>query len=366
MKIVSIVGARPNFIKLGPLSKEIKKQDTEVILHTGQHYDHEMSNLLFNDLGIPQPDYNLGINQGDAIEQISRMLVEISQVLAKEKPDITIVYGDTNSTLAGAMASIHNRIPCAHIEAGPRNGSILIREMFNRLIVDKISTLLFCATRHNLQTLAKEGLGDHSFFVGDQMYDAYLQNIPLAKKKKSILDKLGLTENNYHLATCHRAETTDDKQRLTAIVNSFVHSDKPILFPVHPRTEKMLKHFGLLDILNAHDHIKITKSLGYLEFLMYEYYADKILTDSGGVQREAFFMNKPCINFFDETAWPEIEQGGWQIVVGLNESKIIDAINSFAIPDKKKPDIFGNGDASKKTLALIKELDFNTWDKFDI
>ena len=366
MKIVSIVGARPNFIKLGPLSKQIRKKHNEIIIHTGQHYDHEMSKLLFEEIGIPSPDYNMGINQGTPTEQISRMLVEISNILTNEKPDLTIVYGDTNSTMAGAVASIQNKIPCAHIEAGPRNNSILINEMLNRLIVDRISTLLFCATKSNLKLLLKEGLGNHSFFVGDHMYDAYLQNIELAKKYKSLLKEHGVTENNYHLATCHRAETTDDKQRLQIIINSLKKSEKPVLFSIHPRTEKMLKQFNLYKDIKNIDNIVMTKAMGYLEFLMFGFYANKIITDSGGVQRESFFLDKPCIVIYDESGWPDIQKIGWQIVTGLNEQKIIEAINNYKLPNRPKPNIFGNGDASEKTMEIIENYNFTDWHRYKI
>ena len=366
MKIISIVGARPNFVKLGPLSKEIRKESDEIIIHTGQHYDHEMSDLLFEEMSIPYPDYNLGINQGNSTEQISRMMVEISKILVKEKPDLTVLYGDTNSTMAGAIASIQSKIPCAHIEAGPRNKSILINEMLNRLIVDRISTLLFCATDFNLETLTKEGLGDHSFLVGDHMYDAYLQNLPLAKKYKSLLNEHGVTENNYNLATCHRAETTDDKQRLSNVIEAFKNSDKLVLFPVHPRTEKMLKQFNMYDDVKNNDNIIITKAVGYLEFLLFGHYANKIITDSGGVQREAFFMEKPCIVIYDESGWPEIEAAEWQTVAGLNVESMTNAINNYRLPDGPKPNIFGNGDASEKTMKVIDEFDFENWHKFDI
>lgn len=366
MKIVSIVGARPNFVKLCPLSKEIRKKSDEIIIHTGQHYDHEMSNLLFEEMGIPYPDYNLGINQGTSTEQISRMMVEIKKILIKEKPDLTMLYGDTNSTMAGAVASIHSKIPCAHIEAGPRNKSILINEMLNRLIVDRISTLLFCATRFNLETLTKEGLGDHSFLVGDHMYDAYLQNLPLAKKHKSLLKEHGVTENNYYLATCHRAETTDDKQRLTNVVEALKNSDKTILFPIHPRTEKMLKQFNIYDDIEKNDNIITMKAAGYLEFLLFGHYANKIITDSGGVQREAFFMEKPCVVIYDESSWPEIENAGWQIVTGLNVESMISGIQNYRLPDGPKPNIFGDGDASEKTMNKIYEFDFNNWHRFKI
>ena len=365
MKILSIVGARPNFIKLGPLSKEIRKEHEEIIVHTGQHYDHEMSKLLFEDLAIPEPDYNLGINQGTTLEQVSRMSTEMSKLLLELKPDLTIAYGDTSSTVAGAMASIYCKIPCAHVEAGPRNKSIAIYEMLNRLIVDRICSLLFCATRFNLQTLESEGLGGHSYFVGDQMYDAYLQNKELAMKHRSKLKELGLQEGGYHIATCHRAETTDVKERLSTVVNSFIKSEKPILFPIHPRTEKMLKRFGLYDAVENSDNIVVSKPLGYLDFLMYGTLADKVITDSGGVQREGFFMGKPCIVIYDESAWPEIERARWMTVTGLDEANITEAINNFQLPKEEKPDIFGKGDASKKTLEIIENFDLTNWDKYD-
>jgi UDP-N-acetylglucosamine 2-epimerase len=356
MKIVSIVGARPQFIKLMPLSKEIRKKHTEIIIHTGQHYDLKMSELFFKELHIPNPDYNLEVGSGSNGIQLAEMLKRTEKILLQEKPDLVLVYGDTNSTLAGALSAVQNHIPVAHVEAGPRNKRIDIPEMLNRLIVDNICPLLFCATQKNYENLVKEGLNNNAFFVGDLMYDVFLQNLKLMEKRQEILSDYNLKKNEYHVATCHRAENTDNKQRLQTIIEGMDESDEKIVFSVHPRTKKMIKKFNLESILQKSENIIDIEPLGYLDFLQLEYNAKKIITDSGGVQREAYFLQKPCINIYDHTYWPEIEEDGWQIVTGINKEKIIHDIKTFQ-PRDKQSQLFGDGKAAEKIVNIIEKID---------
>jgi len=358
MKIISIVGARPQFIKLKPLSDEIRKKFTEIIIHTGQHYDIKMFELFFEELNIPKPDYNLEVGSGDCGFQLAEMLKRTEKILIKEKPDLVLVYGDTNSTLAGAISAVQNHIPVAHIEAGPRNKRIDIPEMLNRLIVDNISPLLFCATQKNFENLKNEGLDNNAYFVGDLMYDVFLQNLKIMKERPKILTKYELIEKEYHVATCHRAENTDDKNRLNTILDGLIDSNEKILFSVHPRTKKMMKEFGLYNKIKKSENIINIEPVGYLDFLQLEYYSNKIITDSGGVQREAYFLEKPCINIYDHTYWPEIEADGWQIVTGINKEKIANDIKTYN-PTKKQSMLFGDGNAAKKIVAIIEKTDFS-------
>ena len=356
MKIISIVGARPQFIKLKPLSDEIRKKFTEIIIHTGQHYDIKMSELFFEELNIPKPDYNLEVGSGNNGYQLAEILKRTEKILIQEKPDMVLVYGDTNSTLAGAISAVQNHIPVAHIEAGPRNQRIDIPEMLNRFIVDNISQLLFCATKKNFEILEKEGLSQNAYFVGDLMYDVFLQNLKIMHKRPKILEKYDLKENEYHVATCHRAENTDNKERLNTIIEGLIGSDEKILFSVHPRTKKMLKEFGIYEKLNNSKNIISIEPVGYLDFLQFEYYSNKIITDSGGVQREAYFLKKPCINIYDHTYWPEIEEDGWQVVTGIDKEKIINDIRTY-VPTKKQSNLFGDGNAAKKIVRIIEKMD---------
>lgn len=358
MKIVSIVGARPQFIKLQPLSSQIRKKHTEIIIHTGQHYDFEMSKLFFDELQIPNPDYNLEVGSGTPGAQLAEMLKRIEKVILKEKPDLVITFGDTNSTLAGALSALQNHIPAAHVEAGPRNKWLDVPEMLNRLITDNISPILFCATKYNYNSLLSEGLGDNSYFVGDLMYDILLQNLEKVKQRENILSKYDLEPNQYHIASCHRAENTDSKQRLKTIVQGMINSEEKIVFSLHPRTKKMLKKYDIFNDIKNSDNLITLDPVGYLDFIQLELNANKIITDSGGVQREAYFLKKPCINIYDHTYWPEIRDDGWQVVTGIDERKISNDIKNWK-PIKNQSNIFGNGNAAKKIVDIIEKIDFS-------
>ena len=252
---MTIVGARPQFVKLKPLSDQIKNHFTEIIVHTGQHYDEQMSEIFFSELNIPTPDYNLNVRSGSPGYQLAEMLKGIETVIIKESPDLIIVFGDTNSTLAGGICAVQNHIPFAHIEAGPRNKYIDVPEMLNRLIVDNISPLLFCATKKNYNTLVSEGLKENAYFVGDLMYDIFLQNLEKINNQKHILNHIGVSKNNYHVATCHRAENTDSKKRLETIIKGLIESNETIVFSIHPRTKKMIEKYNLMKLIDHCDNL---------------------------------------------------------------------------------------------------------------
>lgn len=352
MKIMSIIGARPQFIKCAPVSKEIRKNNKEIIVHTGQHYDKTMSNLFFNELKIPKPDYNLGVGSGSHGYQTGQMLIKIEKVLFKEKPDFVLVYGDTNTTLAGALATVKLHIPIGHIESGLRSFDRKMPEEINRIISDHISNILFAPTENAVINLNKEGIKNGVFQVGDVMYDALIRNIKIAEEKSTIFSKFKIEPNQYFLATIHRPSNTDNKKNLENIFSAFSNIEETIIFPIHPRTAKFIKNHNLKDKIGK--NVIITEPLGYLDFITLEKNAKKIFTDSGGVQKEAYFLKIPCITLRENTEWIETVKDGWNILVGSDKGKIVDACINFN-PIGKQNNYFGKGEASKKIREIIED-----------
>ncbi|WP_048107562.1 non-hydrolyzing UDP-N-acetylglucosamine 2-epimerase [Methanosarcina barkeri] len=350
MKILSIVGARPQFIKCAPLSRAIRKEHTEILVHTGQHYDPEMSDIFFKELQIPEPDYNLGVGSTSHGEQTGKMLIEIEKILLKEKPDLVIVYGDTNSTVAGALAASKLYIKVAHVEAGLRSFDRSMPEEINRILTDHISDLLFCPTETAVLNLKNEGITTGVYNVGDVMLDALEHNIKIAEGKSTVLENMGLSSKEYLIATVHRASNTDSFSNLSSIVNAFCDVDIPIVFPVHPRTEKYLKHYGLWDKLC--EKVRVIPPLGYLEMLKLMAHSRKILTDSGGVQKEAYMLGVPCITMRENTEWIETVEDGGNVLVGTDYKNIVDAIKCSKGSTSKK-DVFGIGNSSEKICKIL-------------
>ena len=350
MKILSIIGARPQFIKCTSLSRAIRKEYKEILVHTGQHYDPEMSDIFFKELDIPEPDYNLGVGSSSHGEQTGKMLIEIEKILLKEKPDLILVYGDTNSTLAGALAASKLHIKVAHVEAGLRSFDRTMPEEINRVLTDRISDLLFCPTETAVLNLKKEGITTGVYNVGDVMLDALEYNIKIAEEKSMVLDDLGLSPKEYLVATVHRASNTDSFKNLSSIVNSFCDVDIPIVFPVHPRTEKYLRQYGLWDKLC--EKVKVIPPLGYLEMLKLMVHSRKILTDSGGVQKEAYMLGVPCITMRENTEWVETVEDGWNALVGADYEKIVDSIRNFE-GATERGSIFGTGNACIDICEII-------------
>ncbi|MEM3504803.1 MAG: UDP-N-acetylglucosamine 2-epimerase (non-hydrolyzing) [Archaeoglobaceae archaeon] len=354
MKIATVVGARPQFIKMFVVSRELDRAGfEEIIIHTGQHYDYEMDRIFFEQLKIPEPDYNLGVGSGTHGFQTGEMIKRIEEVLFKEKPDIVLVYGDTNSTLAGALVGAKLGIKIAHVEAGLRCYDKSVPEEINRVLTDHISSYLFAPTKRAVENLKKEGLVEGVYLTGDVMLDAVLQTLHIAEQNSEILEKLELDKGDYLLATVHRAENTDIKENLTEIVKALIECGEKIVFPMHPRTRKMLIQFSILSELEKADNIIITKPLGYLDMLMLEKNARKILTDSGGVQKEAYFFRVPCITLRNKTEWSETVEDGWNILVGANKERIIWAIESFEPKGDSYTSKFGNGKASERIVEIL-------------
>ena len=344
MKIVSIVGARPQFIKCSPVSKELRNDHQEILLHTGQHYDYEMSKLFFEELGIPKPDYNLGVGSGSHARQTGKMLIEIEKILLKEHPDFVLVYGDTNSTFAGALAAVKLHIPIGHVEAGLRSFDKTMPEEINRILTDHASDVFFAPTKTAVENLREEGIIDGVYLSGDVMYDALLHNITIAAKSK-ILEKLDIESKKYFLVTIHRQSNTDDTKNLSHILEALSRIDGKVIFPVHPSTRKFIEMHGLEKKMNS--NVLLVNPVGYIDFLWLEKNAVKILTDSGGIQKEAYFLKIPCITLRENTEWVETVEDGWNVLVGSDKEKIVDAALSFT-PSKKQSDHFGDGKAGKR------------------
>ncbi|MFB3764149.1 MAG: non-hydrolyzing UDP-N-acetylglucosamine 2-epimerase [Methanotrichaceae archaeon] len=356
MKIASVVGARPNFVKLAPVSRELRKKFDEIIIHTGQHYNYEMDRVFFEDLGIHPPDYHLGIGSGSHGQQTGDMLQKIEEVLVKELPDAVLVFGDTNTTLAGALASAKLHIKVIHVEAGLRSYDKNMPEEVNRVLVDHCSDLLLCPTKTAVENLQKEGIIRGVHLTGDVMVDAQRDCIQIAEKRSHILEDLGLEPKGYCLATVHRASNTDDPKKAKAITDALCEIGE-VVFPCHPRAEKYLKQYGLWNDLGK--KARVIKPVGYLDMLMLEKNARKILTDSGGVQKEAYLLGVPCVTLRDETEWIETVQDGWNVLVGADKERIISAAANFK-PERGRQDVFGKGDASIRTAEIIAEQAFKT------
>jgi UDP-GlcNAc3NAcA epimerase len=386
MKIVTIVGARPQFIKAASVSRAIqafnekgsltdrlssKKKIREIFVHTGQHYDDLLDRVFFEELELPKPDYHLGVGSGSHARQTGVMMERIETVLEREKPEIVVVYGDTNSTLAGALAAAKLNIPVAHVEAGLRSYKRTMPEEINRLLTDHLSTLLFCPTTQAVRNLLKEGIKNGKTKivekVGDVMYDSILYYSKLAGEKSTILKDLGLslslglfTPNsklqtpNYYLATLHRAENTDDPRRLESILRALSEIGKklPVVLPLHPRTRKMIKDY---DLFPKSKGIRLIEPVSYLNMLNLEKNAKAILTDSGGVQKEAYWLKVPCFTLREETEWVETVRSGWNVLVGTDVKRIVEEVS--CLEERKRPpkraEMFGDGRASKKIVKIF-------------
>ena len=342
MKVLTVIGARPEFIKAGPVTRAFANRGIEEILvHTGQHYDASMSDMFFEALGLRQPDHFLGAGSGTHGVQTARMLESIERLLLDVHPDAVLVYGDTNSTLAGGLAATKLHIPVVHVEAGLRSYNRKMPEEINRVIVDHISTLLFCPTQTGVDNLLREGIEQGVHLVGDVNQDALEYWQQSGTGRTGIVDDLGLHHGEYYVATVHRAENTDDPARLREIMVALSAIDSPVVLPVHPRTEQALKALGPALL----EGIKCVPPVGFLEMLELMETSAAVLTDSGGVQKEAYMLGVPCITMRDETEWVETVDTGWNTLVGADRNAILDASRNRQ-PPANRPSIFGDGRAS--------------------
>ncbi|MFV9510484.1 non-hydrolyzing UDP-N-acetylglucosamine 2-epimerase [Tepidibacillus sp. LV47] len=349
-KIVTVVGARPQFIKVAPVSRELRKSYQEILVNTGQHYDYKMSGIFFEELNIPKPDYDLGVGSASHGKQTGEMLAKIEEVLLMEKPDGVLVYGDTNSTLAGALAASKLHIPLFHVEAGLRSFNKRMPEEINRILTDHVSEILFAPTETAVLNLKNEGITKNVFNVGDVMYDAVLYYAKMAAEKYQLGD-FGVEEKKYILATIHRAENTDDITRLKAIFEALARLKDTVLLPLHPRTENKLKEAGLKHLLQA-ANIKVVPPVSYLEMVYLENHAKAIVTDSGGVQKEAYFAKVPCFTLREQTEWVETVEIGWNRLVNPIKENLTQIIEAW-VPASYNEHLYGNGDASRKIVNHI-------------
>lgn len=341
MKILTVIGARPQFIKAAAVSNKLRENHQEILIHTGQHYDNNMSDIFFEELEIPKPNYNLNIGSGNHGYQTGKMLEELEKIYLSESPDIVLVYGDTNSTLAAALAASKLLIPIAHIEAGLRSFNMNMPEEQNRVLTDHISKYLFAPTETAIKNLKNENIINNVYNTGDVMFDAIKLFKEKALKTSSVLKNNNIIPNEYILSTIHRAENTNSINKLKNIIDALNEYNKSIVLPLHPRTLKFIKDYGL----KINTNIKIINPVGYLDMINLENNAKKIVTDSGGVQKEAYFLQKPCITMRDETEWLETVENGWNIIVGSNKDKILDAIINFN-PNGEQKMVFGLGNAA--------------------
>ena len=342
MRIVSIVGARPQFIKLAPVSRGLRAYHEEIILHTGQHYNYGMSAQFFQELDIPEPDYHLNCGSGLHGAQTACMLEAIEQVLLKERPDIVMVYGDTNSTLAGALAGAKLHISIAHVEAGLRSFNRAMPEEINRVVTDHLSEKLFCPTRAACQHLRDEGITQGVELVGDVMYDLLLHVQPAVEQRvRELLPRLCVTERGYVLVTVHRPLNADDATAMGNIAGALNALEMPVIFPLHPRTRARMQDYQIA----WGEHIVFIEPVGYLDMLALERGAYRVLTDSGGVQKETFLLGIPCVTMREETEWTETVEAGWNILVGNRPAAIIDALK-LPQPQTPRGNPYGDGNAA--------------------
>lgn len=351
IKILTIAGTRPQLIKVAAVSREIRKKFNEVLVNTGQHYDYNMAGVFFEQLDIPKPDYDLGVGSLPHASQTANMMIKIEEVVYKEKPDIMLVYGDTNSTLAGALVASKLHIPIVHIEAGLRSFNKKMPEEINRIITDHVSELLFAPTQIAVNNLKSENIISGVHLVGDVMYDAVLYNMELAEERHSLSD-YGLETGSYILATIHRAENTDIKERMKAIVESFCNLNTIVYLPLHPRTKGKLEAYNLMNILANAPNIRITEPVSYLEMLLLEKHALAIVTDSGGVQKEAYFTRVPCFTLRNETEWLETVETGWNQLVDPLEQSLSDLLTNINVGVYKE-NLYGDGNTSRKITEIM-------------
>jgi UDP-N-acetylglucosamine 2-epimerase len=348
---MTVVGARPQFIKAAPLSKELRRHFQEIIIHTGQHYDSNMSEVFFTQLEIPLPDINLEVGSGSHAYQTGTMLIKLEEVFVKYQPDCIIIYGDTNSTIAASLAAVKLQIPVAHVEAGLRIFDFSTPEAVNRVVADKLSQFLFAPTKTAVVNLKKEGITENVYLTGDVMYDALLYGLSIAEKKSDIISGLKLGDKVYSLCTIHRAKNTDNVQNLQNIINALGAIEDLIVFPVHPRTQKVITSHGI----NIPNNVQMIPSVGYLDFIMLEKCSHKIITDSGGVQREAYWLKKPCITISPRTSWVETVEDGWNTLVDADQASIVDGYHA-AIASGVYKLHFGDGYASLRIADILKGL----------
>jgi len=350
LRIVSVVGARPQFVKAAAVTRALRSQPgvSETLVHTGQHYDREMSDVFFTELGLPEPDRSLGVGSGSHAAQTAGIMVALETVLEEERPDLLLIYGDTNTTLAGALVASKMSIPIAHVEAGMRSFNREMPEEINRLLADHVATLHLCATQTAVRNLEAEGIVDGVHLVGDVMADVLYLSLP--HRRLAALDDAGVAPGEYYVMTLHRAGNTDDAARLESILRAAAKLDRPVVFPVHPRTAKAMDAAGI----RAEGSLRPVAPAGYLDFLALTADACAVLTDSGGVQKEAYLLGVRCVTLRAETEWPETVDAGWNVLADADADAII--AGAERTPPAERPELFGDGRAAERIAAICAEF----------
>jgi UDP-GlcNAc3NAcA epimerase len=348
MQIVTVVGNRPQFVKAAAVSRLLRERVDELIVHTGQHYDDELSRVFFEELSVPAPDRELDAGGGTNTAQTARILGALEPVLEELSPSLVLVYGDTNSTLAGALAASQAGIPTGHVEAGMRSFDRSMPEELNRVLTDHASELLLCSTETAMLNLEREGVRGESHLVGDVMADVSLAFRDIAEERSQILDRLGLEPASYLVVTAHRAGNVDRPERLAALVALLEALPAPVVLPLHPRTRERLTAAGLMDRL---DGIKVVPPLGYLDFMKLARHARAVLTDSGGVQKEAYLLGVPCVTLRDTTEWVETVEAGWNTLVDLDPAAALAALERR--PPEDRPELYGGGHAAERVCEVL-------------
>jgi UDP-GlcNAc3NAcA epimerase len=348
VRIATIIGNRPQFVKAAAVSRGLHEHFDELIIHTGQHYDDELSRVFFDELDVPRPAYELGAGTGSNTAQTARILTALEPVLEEVRPQLALVYGDTNSTLAGALAAAQAGIPLGHVEAGMRSFDRTMPEELNRVLADHASDLLLCSTQTAIENLEREGARGEAHLVGDVMADVSLAFRDIAEQRSTILAELRLERGGYLVVTAHRAGNVDDPERLAALVALLERLPRPVIFPVHPRTRARLEDGGLLERL---DGVTLVAPLGYLDFLKLARHAGAVLTDSGGVQKEAYLLGVPCVTLRDRTEWVETVEVGWNVLVDLDAEAALAAIERR--PPAERPELYGGGHAAQRVAEVL-------------
>jgi UDP-GlcNAc3NAcA epimerase len=355
VRVLTVIGARPQFIKAAPVSEALRTGGhQEFLVHTGQHYDYRMSKIFFEEIGLPEPDVNLEVGSGSHAWQTGQMLIGLEQIMSQQRPDYILVYGDTNSTLAGALAASKLHLKIVHIEAGLRSFNREMPEEINRLLTDHCSDVLFCPTQTAVDNLAREGITAGVNLVGDTMFDATLKFAETARRRSSILDELKLESKKFLLATLHRPYNTDDPAKLREILKAFRETGETVVFLVHPRTRQKIDEFGDEVGMN-HGLVKMMPPVGYLDTLMLEQHARMILTDSGGMQKEAYFFGVPCVTLRPETEWIETVDSGWNVIAGSDRARIASAVKEHKWPQGAPLRVFGDGRAAHRIVERLEE-----------
>jgi len=357
MNIASVVGARPNFVKLGPIHKSLNNSGIEhLIVHTGQHYDYEMSEIFFNEFELPKPDIHLGVGSGSSCFQIGEIVKRLEENLKQRHVDLVLVYGDTNSTLAGAICANKCNMKLGHVEAGLRSYDFAMPEENNRVLTDNLSNYLFAPTRNAVDNLKKEKTRGKVYQTGDLSVEI-IDNTKVISKKSKILDILSLKSRSYLLLTMHRAENTSSRDNFIQLLKTFESLiDYTIVFPIHPRTKKMFKTYGLLDRLLKCANVKMILPVGYIDFIALLQNSLKVITDSGGIQKEAYLLKVPCVTMRRTTEWVETVKGQWNILTGIDSKRIVHAVKRRPPTSNYSKSAFGNGKTSQIVSNLISSI----------